>query len=501
MSWWRSHVLASRARAFWLAALACAVVVMCGWAIASPPGSSPDEEFHLPSIWCAQGLEAGVCEAGGGPDSYRLPAAIASAPCHAHQPEQSAACIWSDAVASGQLTDVNTSGINAVTGAYPNSYYVVASLFASPNVSRSVILIRLFNAGLCLALFFAILALVGARLRRALAVSWLVGVVPLGLFIIPSVNPSSWAITGAGMAWAAALGCFEARIRTRQVVLGAITVVCVALAAAARSDAAVMAVIGVLAAVLVSPSARAFVRRRWRFVVVGGVAAVAAFVLLLSATGQWALLTRPFTDLGAGNFTLFLGNIQQVPYLWEGSFGSWGLGQLDVGLPALVRVPMVLVIGGLVFWGVRSVSRWRGLALLVLVGALVVTPVAFLQAQGASVGTWVQPRYLLPLILTFLGLAILTPEGRGWLDATQSWIVGAAVSVAALISLEHLIRRYVTGVDVYSWNLDSDIEWWWDPAPSPNLVLVLTSLAFAGLAGLTLRYFAVGGDDAPARRQ
>ena len=58
MSWWRSHVLASRARAFWLASLACAVVVMCGWAIASPPGSSPDEEFHLPSIWCAQGLEA-----------------------------------------------------------------------------------------------------------------------------------------------------------------------------------------------------------------------------------------------------------------------------------------------------------------------------------------------------------------------------------------------------------------------------------------------------------
>jgi hypothetical protein len=91
----------------------------------------------------------------------------------------------------------------------------------------------------------------------------------------------------------------------------------------------------------------------------------------------------------------------------------------------------------------------------------------------------------------------LTPEGRGWLDATQSWIVGAAVSVAALISLEHLIRRYVTGIDDYSWNLDARIEWWWGPLDSPLTVWIVTSLAFAGLATLSLRYF-LGGKSATA---
>lgn len=31
------------------------------WALASPPGSSPDDNFHLPSIWCAWSPEATGC--------------------------------------------------------------------------------------------------------------------------------------------------------------------------------------------------------------------------------------------------------------------------------------------------------------------------------------------------------------------------------------------------------------------------------------------------------
>ena len=43
--------------------LPVAFFVMCaGWALTSPPGSSPDDDFHLTSIWCAAGTQDGRCE-------------------------------------------------------------------------------------------------------------------------------------------------------------------------------------------------------------------------------------------------------------------------------------------------------------------------------------------------------------------------------------------------------------------------------------------------------
>src|SRR5262249_39476838 len=69
----------------------CLFVAFGGWAVASPVGSSPDEDYHLVSVWCSHGERAGICESPTA-DSAVVPAALLSASCFKFQPMQSAAC-------------------------------------------------------------------------------------------------------------------------------------------------------------------------------------------------------------------------------------------------------------------------------------------------------------------------------------------------------------------------------------------------------------------------
>ena len=56
------------------------------------------------------------------------------------------------------------------------------------------------------------------------------------------------------------------------------------------------------------------------------------------------------------------------------------------------------------------------------------------------------------------------------------------ISVAHAIALHTTIRRFVSGLDVRSPDLESNREWWWEIGISPNLVWVAGTVAFAGLA-------------------
>ena len=38
--------------------------ILLGWAVGSPPGSSPDEDLHLTSAWCYSKYQGATCEPG-----------------------------------------------------------------------------------------------------------------------------------------------------------------------------------------------------------------------------------------------------------------------------------------------------------------------------------------------------------------------------------------------------------------------------------------------------
>ena len=46
---------------WWRVALPLALLVVFGsWAVTSPVGASPDDDYHLSSIWCAGGEQSGA---------------------------------------------------------------------------------------------------------------------------------------------------------------------------------------------------------------------------------------------------------------------------------------------------------------------------------------------------------------------------------------------------------------------------------------------------------
>ncbi|MDP2014454.1 MAG: hypothetical protein Q8L05_09535, partial [Actinomycetota bacterium] len=80
-----------RSRAWWL--LPIAFFIMCsGWAVTSPVGSAPDDDYHLSSIWCGRGIQTGVCEQDPAyPDTFKVPRNVVDASdCFRFLPGQTA---------------------------------------------------------------------------------------------------------------------------------------------------------------------------------------------------------------------------------------------------------------------------------------------------------------------------------------------------------------------------------------------------------------------------
>jgi hypothetical protein len=142
-------------------------------------------------------------------------------------------------------------------------------------------------------------------------------------------------------------------------------------------------------------------------------------------------------------------------------------------------------MAGIVFLSSISASRKKLVGMLATVLALWAIPLYLLQLGGFQAGEQVQPRYLVPLMMVFLGTMLLTSRGTPLLGDTRAlWFVIVALSVANAIALHTNIRRYTTGVRVQGFNLDSPREWWWPFFPeflSPNVVWVIGTLAFTGL--------------------
>ena len=510
-SHWSGPLRSTLARHWQAITLVVLALVVAGvWSVSSPPGSSPDEVWHLKNTWCADASGGENCVPGP-EETFLVPAAIERFACHIHQPLSSAACL--DALEPSQTTllPFPAGEANSVSASAPNGYYRVVSLLVTSSPTASVILIRLLNAALFVALLATIAALVGPQIRRALIGAWIVGVVPLGLFIIPSVSNSSWTITGAGLAWAATLGSAESASRRTTLALAALAGLCVALAAVSRADGAVFVLLSVALGLCLSSRVRGLATRRARVFAIAAAAGVAVVVVLLLATtrAQVNFVIDPLRRV-LGNFAdrpdLAFSNALEIPQLWAGSFGSWGLswglGAGDVPLPAAVGVIMLLAVGFVIAIGLRMMWRAKAIVLALLFALLWLIPVVFLQDVGEQVGDWVQPRYLLPLILVFLGIALLSRDGREPLASRGQWIaLAVAVSVAQALALHRILRRYVTGVDVPFWNLDSGVEWWWSSFLTPMSVWALGSAAFAALAVLGLRLALRSGPPAVTQRQ
>jgi hypothetical protein len=363
------------------------------------------------------------------------------------------------------------------------------SVLVGPNIAVSVLLMRMLNVILLVGITTALFLLLPVRRRPTLLWAWMLTTVPLGLFLIASNNPSSWAITGIGSAWLALLGYFETTGR-RRVALGIIFGVTGLMAAGARGDSALYLVLAVILVVgLTFSRERGYLLRA----ILPVVMAIVGVYFFLSSQ-QSAVVA---TGLGDGttstaaplNLTsLLFKDLLNVPSLWAGVFGTWGLGWLDTFMPGVVVVAAIVAFVGVAFSGLARLWWQKAVAVCAVLAALWLIPTWVLVAGHNAVGQNVQPRYLLPLIILFAGVILLTREGEPLvLSRVQRYVVVVALAVAQSVALYYNLHRYIEGANGHDFNLDANIQWWWSMPIPPMAVWVVGSLAFASLLVVLVR--------------
>ncbi|MBC9936612.1 MULTISPECIES: DUF2142 domain-containing protein [unclassified Leucobacter] len=485
------------------------------WSLASPVGSAPDDDFHLASIWCGSGAREGICELGTSESKRLAPDKAITSPCYAHDPDVTPSCQGEHFLDSGYDL-VETTRVNS-GNQYPSGYYFWTSKLASENVATSTIAIRLANSALFAILMVATWYILPRRLRFSLAASVALTFVPVGVFMVASVNPSSWAIASAAFVLPALLGYFSTT-GWRQISLAGIAVFAAILSFSARGDSAAYTLVAALAATVLAfrPD-----RRFWKLSLLP-VALIASAIAAFLSTGQTGLaldgaMGETTDEAPKSKATLVILNLLSLPNLWNGVFGqNWGLGWLNTTMPAVVPATIIFLFAGTIFVHMRTID-WRRIVALSGIGlAAIVIPTYILVQSETLVGSHVQPRYILPLITMFL-CAVIAPTAATRtatnsvvaLSRLQLWLIGFGLAGAHAISLFVNLRRYVT---TGSYNLDGDIDWWWNAGPSPFTVLAIGAVAFAALMALfsitsersdsaprTHRVFAIAREDTRER--
>ena len=457
------------------------------WSLASPIGSSPDDDFHQTNIWCAVDQPGPECD----PTSERpavlaaetglarmVPARVGSYPCY-KQNDQSAACL--DQVG----TELVPGRANA--GTYPSGFYRVMHVFASDNAEASVLAIRIFNALIAVVLVGAALLLTDGGLRRAVALTWLLGLAPLAAFFLPSVNPSSWVIAGVGTFWAFLLRFLLNPSGWRGIASGCLAAVTAVMATIARPDGPAFLAVASLACLVLAPTTRRdLVKRQYLLCYAVGVLAL-VFALTRESITNVLRHGVGAPDAAGGGSGLLLHNLGHVLQLgWLGLYGnSWGLGWGEAKMPLLLGIlGTYLLVGALVVtW---PSQRGRKIAVVAALFVLVVgTPLYVLQRNNSQVGGEVQPRYLLPLVLLFLAFLSLT-LGRRYQWRLPWWGV---LPAALILTITNAVALHVL-MDGYAFGhgLDSGFTggaWWWSHGamlPVWILGVLAMAVAYAALA-------------------
>lgn len=367
-------------------------------------------------------------------------------------------------------------------GNYPALYYETMHLLVGRSLDATVIRIRLVNSLVGALLLGTAVALAAPTLRRAVSLSWLVTTVPLATFFIPSTNPSSWTITGLGTYWAFLITYLTAGRGVLRRVSGVFCAVSAILTLGSRADGAAFLVLVTVAIFVILGEPK---RLRSFHALLPCVLSVLALYVFLT-TGQSASIgglgTAPVSATGHG-LPLLISNIFSYPILLSGVWGiGWGLGWFDTFIHPSVGAMTWGSTFAVVSLAASHYDRRKLAGILIVASAILVVPLIVLQGGGNFVGDQVQPRYLLPLVLCGVGLALFSWEHNAWSCGRGPLrIMAFCVGFANAIAIHTNLRRYVTGLDIHSLDLNFHVEWWWNSPATPMDVWFFGAVGGAAL--------------------
>ena len=453
------------------------ISIVC-WALSSPIGSSPDDDYHLSSIWCAKTPINDGCTQKN--SSYEIPRQLLLMGCFARNPE-----------ADGSCTNLSTNvkdvilfrHLNNIEKGYPEGFYDVMSIFKSDNLMAFVLKVRVLNSLIFifgLVLLFILIRSYDAWIRVIFVE--VLSLIPLGFFIIPSTNPSSWSVSFLTGFWVALYAIGKEKLHPfGKYNLFVVIFFWVGLNIS-RADGSLFSVVAVISLIIIFFRKRNEKSKKLISLLFG--LFILSFVNFFMNNALKSLVLGKYAEADRLNgIPLLRHNLKNIGYFFLGGAGHSGLGWLDTYVSPFVWESMSIVIVLLLLIGVTSMLWQRNhralIGTLFLFLAYLLIPIVTLQVNDWKVGEWFQPRYILPLVPVVILSAFLETNISLKKVSFILQSIAPITFICFTLSLGANIQRYSSGINT-PWSISSYTSYSWSMfGIAPINILVIGSTFFA----------------------
>jgi hypothetical protein len=422
-------------------------LILLGWAVGSPPGSSPDEDLHLTSSWCYSKYQGATCETVPlrlvevGKCYFKDSGIIATCEKSIPKDEVSPERIYSD----------------------KSYYHFLANFVSLDSIDKSTVQMRIANSFFSSISILVIVLLTSRLIYLPIIISWLVVNIPLGFFLISSVNPSSWLYIFSFLFLPLTYRIFaeknQAYLFTTKLLILGLTFL---LSLNARPDTLLFAsIFGItlLPVIFISEVKKLITR-----IAIYLSTLFISIYLMLSIWSRSNLVN--FRESKISSWEI----VTSLPSIITGVFGGWGLGSLETTMPPVTYVGSFVIVLALLFYGLRFVNLPEAVSIFLIGLFVFIVPFFVLLRSNLRVGEWLQPRYILPIFYVLIGLSLIIIF-RSFHEKSLLIIVNLIFflsSITFTFSLHTFYRRYVAGLDNFNLFFEKTNSWWWEFSIFPN---------------------------------
>lgn len=412
--------------------------------IITPAFSGPDDDFHLTSIWCANGVETPNCYSVA-PGEYW---SISEVPydlqtlhsCKPRNVGESGPCNLSSA--KNEIATIRSN-----SGSYPKLYYWVNNLFVNQDVQNSVLRLRIFNSLFLGVLLILALALLPKRNRWMLMATTIFTTIPFPLFLLGTNNPQAWSLSLIISFFYVFHFCLltkkESFSRNRTIFTIFYLLLLGSMIIGARGDGKIVILFAIGMSLLLD------IRQINRKKILIATSAILSTLILDKYLGipvpNFGKSRMPSNDPGYlfHNFLEFPAFILGL-FGGKGDSGYLGLGEFDLPLPSIAMVAIISAL--IILFTEKSKNRDSKRAIFLGTIGTCFIGLYSMYLQGASTAGYFQPRYLLAFILVLISIALL--ERVEDIPEKKLRMALASLFIGYLGYLYAVILRYSTGVYV-----------------------------------------------------
>jgi hypothetical protein len=446
------------------------VALLC-WAFSAPIGAGPDSDFHISSIWCGQGERKGLCEEiGASAAQYNAKVPFMFQMCDNRPIEYLPSC-------AEIVTKPETQFLRTAIPLQQNSYYKIMSHFASQNTNQSVLVIRSINALIASCVLLALLVLCSGKIKFAVAASWSVGLVPVGVQFLSSVNPRGWSFLAVFSSWAFLASGLEARQRTvRSYSAYLLCALTASLAFATRVDGSIFVIFS-CTIVTISHLLKNYVLSK-KILIVSAI----SILLILVPIQSISSLSHIFSFQLADSIELPRFLLMQIVHGPEFITQAWGynIGQQGNG-PGIVGIIGLSLFVITLSFALQNVNPIQALGVVSIILFMIVSHMRGSLAIGELIPA--SGEYVMALTVFLLGFTLWTSRSIQNFQSSRR----GQITTISLLTFSHAIAFYSymeyyvkRGAKIGTFETISlNQSWWWNSDINPNSVYWIGSAAFS----------------------